>query len=88
MIADEDNERALGPTHVGERVAFSIHTLEREVGRFPAEVANALFGRRHYKPSAPVTNSLARSRLRNKEGTRHGYYFPAKAPTTAFRLAA
>jgi hypothetical protein len=52
VIADEDDERALRPAHVGERVAFTVHTFELEVTGLPAEVANACFRQCHYKPSA------------------------------------
>jgi hypothetical protein len=54
VIANEDDERALWPAHVGKRVAFAVHTFELEVARLPAEVANALFGQCHYKPSALI----------------------------------
>ena len=43
VIADEDDERALRPAHVGKRVGFSVHAVEREVARFPTEVANIGF---------------------------------------------
>jgi hypothetical protein len=41
VIADEDNERALQPAHVGKRVGFAVHAFECEVARLPTEVANA-----------------------------------------------
>ena len=44
MITNEDNERALRPTHVAKCADFSIHALKREVAGLPAEVANAVFG--------------------------------------------
>ena len=33
VVTDEDNEYALRPAHVSERIEFSLHALEREVDR-------------------------------------------------------
>ena len=60
VIADEDDERALRPAHVGERIGLAVDALEREVARLPAEVADAGLGQRHHEP--PL-QSLLNSRL-------------------------
>src|SRR6202035_4343066 len=52
MIADENNERAVRPAHIGKRVGFSVGALERKVTRLPAEVANAVVGQSHHESSA------------------------------------
>jgi hypothetical protein len=51
VIADENDERALRPAHIGKRIGFSINALERKVRRFPGKVANALC-QRHDESSA------------------------------------
>jgi hypothetical protein len=43
VIADEHNERALRPAHVGKRVGFPVHASEREVLRTPREITNLGF---------------------------------------------
>src|SRR2546423_10764244 len=48
MIADEGNECALAPAHVGKRIRLSVHAAEREVARLPAEFANTGLGEYHH----------------------------------------
>src|SRR5262245_66404105 len=41
VIADEGNERALGPARVGERPGAAVDAGQREIARLPAELADA-----------------------------------------------
>jgi hypothetical protein len=42
VIADEDDERALRPAHVGERIGPAVNGRQREVARLPADFAGRI----------------------------------------------
>src|SRR5262249_52997259 len=62
VIANESDQRALRPAHVGERVGLAVHALEPELARLPAEVADVRCGERHGAPPRPFAPSFARRR--------------------------
>src|SRR5262249_37606717 len=63
VVADEDDERALRPAHVGERIGPAVHACEREVLRLPAKVANGGFRQCHRASSTTELQCCPRSRL-------------------------
>jgi hypothetical protein len=40
VVADEDDERTIWASYVGERIGFAVYTFKGEVARLPTEGAN------------------------------------------------